>query len=205
MSGRFITLEGPEGGGKTTQLPSLTAYLQQNGIDVVQTREPGGTVLGERLRAILLDKTESAMCADSELLLMFAARAEHIEAVIKPALAAGQWVISDRFTDASYAYQGGGRGISNQRIGVLETWVQGDFQPDMTILLDVPEAVSLERASKRGEKDRFEDEALEFYTNVRRQYLMRAQAHNDRFRVVNGCLPVDEVERQIQQAVAKLL
>ena len=146
MSGRFITLEGGEGVGKSSNLEFIRRHLEAAGKAVIVTREPGGTPLGEQVRGLLLDHRHNGMSADAELLLMFAARAEHLAQVIRPALAAGRWVLCDRFTDATYAYQGGGRGIATERIAVLETWVQGDLRPDLTLLLDAPVAVGMARA-----------------------------------------------------------
>ena len=150
MPGKFITVEGGEGAGKTTQLAFMREYLEQTGRPVVLTREPGGTALGEEIRALLLGHRHDGMALTTETLLMFAARAEHLERVIRPALAAGRWVLCDRFTDATYAYQGGGRGLSLERIAILENWVQGDLRPDLTLLFDLPVAAGLARAGRRG-------------------------------------------------------
>ncbi|MEA3290891.1 MAG: dTMP kinase [Pseudomonadota bacterium] len=195
MKGKFITVEGPDGAGKTTQLAFIERRLRQRGLEPVMTREPGGTGLGEELRAVLLNHHGSPICADAELLMMFAARAQHIDERILPALAAGQWVVSDRFTDASYAYQGGGRGIPQARLESLESWVQADFQPDLTLLLDVPVAIGLQRAGGRGEADdRFEQEAIAFKEAVREAYLQRAQSHPRRIRVVDASGTIEEVQ-----------
>lgn len=197
---RFITLEGPEGGGKSTNQGFVRDWLQQRGRTVVSTREPGGTALGESIRELLLNP-ESAMAADTELLLMFAARAEHIAACIRPALAQDHWVVCDRFTDATYAYQGGGRGIPNDRIASLETWVQGDRQsglrPDLTLVLDVGGELGDQRVGRRGERDRFERERADFFRRVRQSYLTRAAEAPDRYRVINAEAPLAEVQRQI--------
>ena len=166
--GRFITVEGSEGVGKSSNLDFIESLLREAGKDVVRTREPGGTELGETLRGILLDARQKAICDDAELLLMFAARAQHLAEVIRPALAAGKWVLCDRFTDATYAYQGGGRGIPFDRIAVLEQWVQGDLRPDLTLLLDMPVEAGLARAGARSEPDRFEQEQTTFFERVRR-------------------------------------
>jgi len=163
MTGKFITIEGSEGVGKSSNIAFIENYLLDAGKDVLLTREPGGTELGEAIRNLLLDAKNTAMCSDTELLLMFAARAQHLDEVIRPALAAGKWVICDRFTDATYAYQGGGRGIPDSRIAILEQWVQNDLQPDLTLLLDMPVAAGLERAGKRSAPDRFEQEKLAFF------------------------------------------
>lgn len=173
--GRFVTLEGLEGAGKTSCLHAVVETLQRRGLDPVLTREPGGTPVGEALRELLLDPRHRGMSAEAELLAVFAARAEHLQKVILPALERGQWVVSDRFTDASYAYQGGGRGIDPQRIAALEEWLQNGFQPDLTLFLDVPVSVGLGRAAARaGEADRFEQEEQAFFEAVRGAYLKRA-------------------------------
>lgn len=160
--GQFITVEGGEGAGKTTQLAFMREYLEQTGRRVVLTREPGGTPLGEEIRALLLGHRHDGMALATETLLMFAARAEHLERVIRPALAAGHWVLCDRFTDATYAYQGGGRGLPPERIAILEDWAQGALRPDLTLVFDVPVAVGLERAGRRSAADRFEREETAF-------------------------------------------
>lgn len=203
--GRFITLEGIEGVGKTTNLEFVRAYLASAGKDVLVTREPGGTPLGEQVRALLLSHKHDGMAIDSELLLMFAARAEHLAKVIRPALDKGQWVLCDRFTDASYAYQGGGRGIPRQHIAVLEEWVQRGLQPDMTILLDAPVATGLERAGKRGARDRFELEAPGFFERVRQAYLQQAMRHGERFRVIDAAGSLESVQRTIVEMLDDLL
>ncbi|HEX9813028.1 MAG TPA: dTMP kinase [Burkholderiales bacterium] len=194
--GLFITLEGGEGAGKSTQLAAALAWLQQEGHDVAATREPGGTALGERVREILLHHA-GEMSVEAETLLMFAARAEHVERVIRPALVAGKTVVCDRFTDATYAYQGGGRGLALDRIADLERWVQGDLRPDLTILLDVPVEIGLERAAKRGRPDRFEGERNGFLDRVRNTYLARARKEPKRFRIVDASLGEADVARAI--------
>lgn len=191
--GLFICLEGIEGVGKSTQLSGLSQYLRDRGIEVVTTREPGGTALGEAIRGLLLSRDYPAMHEDTELLLMFAARAEHLRRVILPALERGAWVISDRFTDATYAYQGGGRGIALERIERLETWVQGDFRPDLCLLLDLDPESGLRRARKRGDADRFEQETLDFFDRVRAMYLSRAKACPHRHVVIDASQPVEVV------------
>ena len=201
MRGRFITLEGSEGCGKTTNLLYLKQRLEQAGIPLIVTREPGGTPLAERIRDLLLDHRQSHMSSDTELLLMFAARAQHLHELIKPKLAEGVWVLCDRFTDATYAYQGGGRGIDEARIASLEAWVQGDLRPDLTFFLDLPVDQGLARAGERGEPDRFEREQAEFFERVRDTYLARAQAAPSRYRVVDASLALAEVQRQIDCVV----
>lgn len=194
--GSFITLEGGEGAGKSTQLAAAQAWLQDEGHEVVATREPGGTTLGERVREILLYHP-GEMSVEAETLLMFAARAEHLEHVIRPALVAGKTVLCDRFTDATYAYQGGGRGLGSSRIADLERWVQGELRPDLTILMDVPVRIGLERAAKRGRPDRFEGEHDEFLERVRNVYLARASREPKRFRIVDASLGEADVARAV--------
>lgn len=205
MSGRFITLEGGEGAGKTTQLTFMRDYLEQTGCRVVVTREPGGTMLGEDIRHLLLGHRHDGMTLTAETLLMFAARAEHLERVIRPALAEGHWVLCDRFTDATYAYQGGGRGLALERIAVLEDWVQGALRPDLTLLFDLPVTVGLARAGKRSAADRFEREDVEFFARVRAAYLERASQHPDRYRVVNADRPVEVVRAEVQGILGEFL
>lgn len=203
--GRFITLEGGEGAGKSTNAAYIARRLEASGIRLHQTREPGGTRLGEQIRTLLLDPSQQAMHADTELLLMFAARAQHLNEVILPALQAGDWVLCDRFTDATYAYQGGGRGIDTQRIGELEAWVQQGFQPDMTLLFDLPVETGLARAGERGALDRFEQEQKTFFSAVRETYLQRAKQYPGRFRIVDAGLELAEVQRQLDGLVDELL
>ncbi len=204
--GKFIALEGSEGVGKTTNLQFIHDYLLDRGIDVLLTREPGGTQLGEKLREILLSIDHGeAIFPEVELLLMFAARSQHLQQVILPALEAGRWVLCDRFTDASYAYQGGGRGLSDKRIAVLENWVQADLRPDQVLLLDAPTEVGIRRAKRRGAADRFEQEELAFFERVRAAYLSRAEADSSRYRVINAALPLTEVQQQIQSALADMI
>ena len=203
--GRFITVEGSEGVGKSSNLDFIEALLREAGKAVVRTREPGGTELGETLRGILLDARQKAICDDAELLLMFAARAQHLAEVIRPALAAGKWVLCDRFTDATYAYQGGGRGIPFARIAVLEQWVQGDLRPDLTLLLDMPVEAGLARAGARSEPDRFEQEQTAFFERVRRAYLERARQAPGRFRIIDASPPLPEVQAQIRKALEQFL
>lgn len=204
-SGRFITVEGGEGAGKTTQIAFIYDYLQRTGLTVALTREPGGTALGEELRALLLGHRHKGMALATETLLMFAARAEHLERVIRPALAAGHWVLCDRFTDASYAYQGGGRGLALEKIAILEDWVQGDLQPDLTLLFDVPVEMGLERAARRSTADRFEQEEKAFFERVRTAYLQRARQHPDRYRRVDAARPIEQVRAEVEILLAEWL
>lgn len=201
MTGLFITLEGLDGAGKSTHLAWLERYFRDAGRTLVMTREPGGTALGERLREIVLNES---MHPDTEALLMFAARREHVESVIRPALARGDVVISDRFTDASFAYQGGGRGIASLRLEILEEWVQGGLQPDLTLLFDLPEAIAQARMQGRGEPDRFEREQIDFHRRVRAAYLARAARFPQRIRVLDGSLDVAAVAAQVARLVAGL-
>lgn len=192
MKARFITLEGGEGVGKTTNLAFIENHLVQNGVDFIRTREPGGTPLGESIRALLLH--EGGMDARTELLLVFAARAQHVREVIEPALAAGRWVVCDRFTDASYAYQGGGRQLEMSDITWLEHWIQQGLRPDLTLLLDAPVAVGLARASRRGPADRIEAEDHAFFERVRQAYLNRALKAPERIRVVDASQTLEQVQ-----------
>ncbi|HKK04933.1 MAG TPA: dTMP kinase [Gammaproteobacteria bacterium] len=198
MSGRFITIEGIEGVGKSTNLAFVRDHLADLGHPVIVTREPGGTELGEAIRGLLLDHRNTAMSDDTELLLMFAARAQHLTEVVRPALGRGQWVLCDRFTDATYAYQGGGRGVARERIAALEQWVQDGLRPDLTLLLDVPEEIGLERAGRRGELDRFERERAEFFGRVREAYLALAAQDPGRFRVIDASRPLEAVQAELR-------
>jgi dTMP kinase len=201
MTGKFITVEGIEGVGKSTNIAHIRRLIEAAGIDVVMTREPGGTPLGEAIRGLLLDPRYTGMSPECELQLMFAARAEHLGKVILPALEQGQWVLCDRFTDATYAYQGGGRGIDIGKIARLEQWVQGDFRPNLTVLLDVPVAVGLARAGNRGILDRFELEQIGFFERVRQAYLDLAARHDGRYRVIDANQPLAGVQRQLDEAL----
>lgn len=203
--GQFITVEGTEGVGKSTSMDFIEAWLKQHDIDLIVTREPGGTQLGEKLREVLLDAKEQSMCDDTELLLMFAARAQHLQEVILPALAVGKWVLCDRFTDSTYAYQGGGRGIAMSRIADLEQWVQGDRRPDMTLILDLEVEIGLERAGKRSAPDRFELEKHDFFNNVRNTFLERAQANPERYKVVNAAPEIKQVQKSIQTILEQMI
>ena len=194
MQGLFVTLEGVDGAGKSSHLDWLAGWFRARGRVVRQTREPGGTPLGEQLREIVLHQ---AMHPETEALVMFAARREHIEQVIRPALAAGEVVISDRFTDASFAYQCGGRGLPEARLEALETWVHGDLQPDLTLLFDVPTEVAAARLANARDPDRFEREQGEFHARVRAAYLRRAASHPARIRVIDGSRSLEEVRAQV--------
>ncbi len=205
MTGLFITLEGPEGAGKSTNREYLAARLRAEGIDVVLTREPGGTPLAERIRDLLLAPSDESMHADTELLLVFAARAQHLAQVIRPALARGAIVLCDRFTDATYAYQGGGRGLSHERIATLEDFVQGQLRPDLTLVFDLPVEIGLARASARGQLDRFEQEGRAFFEAVRDTYLNRAKAAPGRYRLVDAALSLSEVQQSLDALLPELL
>lgn len=201
--GRLITIEGVEGVGKSTNIALVRTLLEERGYEVVLTREPGGTQTGERIREILLDKEEQAMTAMTELLLMFAARSQHVSEVIVPALAAGRWVISDRFTDSSYAYQGGGRELGIETVAALESQVLGDFRPDLTIVLDVDVATGLERATRESEADRFESEQASFFQRVRETFLRLAQA--DRYRVIDAGQPIEKVQVDLTEVILEFI
>ena len=203
--GKFITLEGSEGAGKSTAMQAVQSWAQQAGLDFVITREPGGTPLAEKIRELLLDKNQTSMSDDTELLLMFAARAQHISELIQPSMAAGQWVICDRFTDATYAYQGGGRGIANERIAQLEQWVQGNLRPDLTLLLDLPVEQGLARAGQRGDLDRFEQEQTAFFERVRAAYLDRAQQFPHQYRIIDASQDIEIVRDQIFQVMTNFM
>jgi dTMP kinase len=201
MNAKFITLEGMDGAGKSTHISSIIELLSARGVEVVSTREPGGTELGERLRELLLHE---AMHPETETLLMFAARREHIAQVIKPALARGACVLSDRFTDATYAYQCGAKGVDASKIELLEHWVQDSLQPDMTLLFDVPVEVSMQRLSAARTPDKFERESADFFTRIRNAYLQRAQQNPARFRVIDSNQPLAEVAKSVVEAIASL-
>jgi dTMP kinase len=203
--GKFITLEGGEGVGKTTNLIFITHYLQQHNITVVVTREPGGTALAEKIRHLLLDKDSEVISEHAELLLIFAARAQHIKHVIEPALARGDWVLCDRFTDATYAYQGGGRNMRVSTIEWLENLVQGNLRPDLTVLLDTPVEIGIDRARARGVLDRFESEKISFFEQVRRAYLLQAELHPERIKLIKANQPLVDVQRALVDVVGVFL
>ncbi|KPK11384.1 MAG: thymidylate kinase [Acidithiobacillales bacterium SG8_45] len=203
--GLFVTLEGGEGAGKTTCIPYVQALLEKSGREVLLTREPGGTELGERIRELLLTPGQGEIHENTELLLMFAARAQHLQTVILPAIEQGKIVLCDRFTDATYAYQGGGRQISNERIAVLEQWVQQGKQPDMTILFDIPVDQGLARANQRSDPDRFEQEDIDFFERVRQAYLAAAKAQPQRIKVIDASRSLDEVKQQLDDVIAAFL
>ena len=200
-TGKFITLEGIEGVGKTTNRDYIRSLLQQAGKECVETREPGGTPLGEALRELLLHHKHEGMSADAELLMMFAARAEHLHKVILPALQAGKVVLCDRFTEATYAYQGGGRGLNDKKIADLESWVQGDLRPDLTIILDAPVATGRERAGQRSAPDRIEKEQNDFFERVRHTYLELARHYPYRIAVVDASVAIEKVQDQIGHVI----
>ena len=201
--GVFISLDGIDGAGKTTHLQAIQAWMTQQNLPFVMTREPGGTPLGESLRALLLDPT-TLISNETECLLMFAARQQHLQDVIEPALAQGTHVISDRFTDATFAYQGGGRGLPWQKIATLEQWVQAGLQPDLTLLLDVPLEVSMGRIEKSREKDRFEQEQTEFFTRVRSAYHQRARTAPERYALIDAHRERELVSADVLAAVARM-
>jgi len=198
---KFITFEGVDGAGKSTHLAWFTDALRQRGIDLVLTREPGGTPLGEKLREILLHEP---MHAETEAMLMFAARREHLEQVIRPALEQGTWVVSDRFSDASFAYQGGGRGVSIAKLEQLERWVQDDLQPDLTLLFDIPIEVARQRLASNASLDRFELEQGEFFERVRQAYLARAAKKPQRFIVIEAEKSISEVKQKLSEVISTL-
>ncbi|MEZ7831721.1 MAG: dTMP kinase [Gammaproteobacteria bacterium] len=199
--GFFLTLEGAEGVGKSTNIEFITQYLEQRGIDYVLTREPGGTQLGEKIRELLLAVHEESMSELTELLLVFAARAQHLDKIIEPALAAGKWVVCDRFTDATFAYQGAGRGLSMETIGELESMVQGELRPDLTLILDLDPEIGMQRASNRGELDRFEREQMSFFRHVRQGYLDIAQAEPERCTVIDAAKSLEDVKLDLLAAL----
>lgn len=201
--GKFITLEGSEGTGKSTNIGYVKAYLEQQGIQVVMTREPGGTALGEAIRSLILG--DHHIVSEAELLLLFAARAQHVKQVIGPALQEGVWVISDRFTEATHAYQGGGRGIETEIIDHLEQWVLGGLQPDLTLLLDVSPEIGMERIKNRGSRDRFEREDRAFFERVRARYLARAEASNGRIQIVDAAQALTDVQSIIAGHLDRLI
>lgn len=203
--GKFITVEGIEGVGKSTNIDFLASLIEAKGLAVIRTREPGGTPMAERIRELLLEHGEEPMTDIAELLLFFAARSVHIHNAIKPALLAGQWVVCDRFTDASRAYQGNGRGLNQETINTLADWVQEDLQPDLTILLDAPAEIGMDRAERRGAADRLEIEKTEFYARVRDGYLALAKSEPERFAIIDASQSLEQVQAAIGENVAKLI
>ncbi len=198
MTGKFITLEGMDGAGKSTHIGNIIEMLESRGHEVISTREPGGTPLGEQLREVILHEK---MHAETDTLLMFAARREHIACVIAPALARGAYVLSDRFTDATYAYQCGAKGVSASKIELLEQWVQADLQPDITLLFDVPVEVSIQRLSTARAPDKFERENAEFFTRIRHAYLQRAIENPVRFRIIDADRPLEIVKKSVEDII----
>lgn len=206
MNGKFISIEGIEGAGKSTQLKFIAEFLEQNGKQVVVTREPGGTMLGEQIREVLLKTTKQAMAEDTELLLMFAARAEHLQQVILPALQRGDWVLSDRFVDATFAYQGGGRSIDEQRINELSAWTLQGCNTDVTFLFDLPVSVGQSRVEqRRQQKDRFELEKSVFFERVRNCYLARAEAEPQRIKVIDASQTIEAIQQQLKVQLELLM
>lgn len=204
QKGKFLTIEGTEGVGKSTNLAYVHDWLLARGLDVVVTREPGGTPLAEEIRQLLLSKREESVDETAELLLVFAARAQHLNQVILPALERGAWVLSDRFTDATYAYQGGGRGLNKAVIEQLETLVQGELRPDLTLILDIDVELGLNRARQRGELDRFESETISFFERVRSSYQQRVNIFPARYRVINAGKSLEEVQAEIGSVLQTL-
>lgn len=204
--GKFITLEGGEGVGKSTNVPFIKTYLESKGVGVIVTREPGGTPLAEQIRALLLTQTDETLTKEAEILLVFAARAQHLHKVIRPALAQGYWVLSDRFTDATYAYQGGGRGLAMDNIGWLERFVQNGLSPDLTLLLDLPVAMGMTRAKNRGgEFDRFESEQSQFFEQVRSNYRQLAKLNPGRIKLIEANRPLEVVQQEIVMHINAVL
>ena len=201
MRGKFITLEGMDGAGKSTHIPNIIELLKTRGFEVVSTREPGGTSLGERLRELLLHES---MDPETDTLLMFAARREHIAQVIEPALARGAYVLSDRFTDATFAYQSAGKGVLASKIKELETWVQESLQPDLTLLFDVPVSVSVDRLASARAPDKFERESKDFFEKIRASYLQRASEYPARFQIVNANRPLFDVENSVKEIILSI-
>ncbi len=204
--GKFITLEGGEGVGKSTNVPFIKHYIEARGVNVVTTREPGGTSLAEKIRDLLLQRHDEALTKEAEILLVFAARAQHLNQVIKPALAQGSWVLCDRFTDATYAYQGGGRGIESDAINWLQRFVQNDLSPDLTLLLDLPVAAGMARAKNRGgEADRFEAEQIQFFEQVRSNYLHLAAAFPGRIKLIEANRSLETVQQEMAKHIDIML
>ena len=203
--GKFITVEGIEGVGKSTNIDFLSSLIEDKGLTVIRTREPGGTPIAERIRGLLLEHGEETMTDIAELLLFFAARSLHIHNAIKPALQAGHWVVCDRFTDASRAYQGNGRGLNQETIDTLADWVQEDLKPDLTILLDAPVEIGMDRAGRRGAADRLETEKTEFYARVRDGYLALAKSEPERFAIIDASQSLEQVQAAIGENVTRLI
>ena len=201
----FITLEGIEGAGKSTVIDFIENFITSSGYDVVKTREPGGTAIGEQIREILLNKSNDKLTDDTELLLIFAARAQHLSEIILPNLTSNKIVLCDRFIDASYAYQGAGRGIEQSKINLLENWVMPDIKPDLTFLLDLDPKIAFERTNKRSDADRFESEDIHFFEKIRQYYLERAENEPERFRVINSELSLEDVQEQIKNILKDMV
>ncbi len=204
MIGKFITIDGIEGVGKSTQMTFVYKYLSNKNIKVCKTREPGGSIVGDKIRNLLL-VTDLTMSADTELMLMFASRCEHITKTIKPALAQGEWVLSDRFSDASFAYQGNGRGIDMTRIKQLSNWVQQDFEPDLSFFLDAPVDIAMSRVNNRGNKDRFEVESIDFFERIRSGFLQIAKLNPHRVVLINANDNIDAVSYNIKTSLDNFL
>ncbi|KAF3983093.1 MAG: dTMP kinase [Methylococcales symbiont of Hymedesmia sp. n. MRB-2018] len=202
--GQFITVEGGDGSGKSTNLSFVKQLLEKSNINIIITREPGGTVVAEKIRKLLLDKNEETISEQAELLLIFAARAQHIHHVIKPALAQGKWVLCDRFTDSTYAYQGGGRGMDGKLIELLEHKVQSGLTPDLTLLLDIPVMIGMNRVKKRADLDRFESEKKLFFEKVRSAYLTRAENNPQQIKVIDASQSLKKVQKDIVQILSVL-
>ena len=205
MQGKFITIEGIEGVGKSTNIDFISSYLKSRNINLIVTREPGGTELAEKIRKILLDPQKEEVPEVGELLLFFAARSFHVNNVIQPALAEGKYVVCDRFTDATIAYQGSGRGFNVDRINLIANWVHKNIEPDMTILLDAPAEIGMERAKKRGSKDRMESEQMSFYRRVRKGYLNLAKNEPKRFAIIDATKTLIEVQKDITKNLENLV
>ena len=201
----FITLEGIEGAGKSTVIDFIENFITSSGYDVVKTREPGGTAIGEQIREILLNKNNDKLTDDTELLLIFAARAQHLSEIILPNLTSNKIVLCDRFIDASYAYQGAGRGIEQSKINLLENWVMPDIKPELTFLLDLDPKIAFERTNKRSDADRFESEDIHFFEKIRQYYLERAENEPERFRVINSELSLEDVQEQIKNILKDMV
>ena len=203
--GKFITIEGGEGAGKSTNIGFIQTFLAEQGIELISTREPGGTVYAEKIRNLLLDHNNEPLDAMAELLLIFAARAQHLNQLILPALNQGKWVLCDRFTDATYAYQGAGRKLGMSKVSDLENLVQGSLRPDLTLILDIPVEIGMERVAGRGEFDRFESEQHEFFESVRQSYLELARAAPERYAVIDTCNSLEQVQSEVALILQRLL